>query len=340
MEELRQGPSGLQRRPPKDGGSGYPAVASNDGAKRPGDEKEHERKAFSRASLRRVPTVPPEPISRALVERRSAEHPSSAPRQGLPDSTSPRRLEQPLHDASGTYPRVSVVIPALNEAKNLPYVFADLPDDVFEVVLVDGLSTDDTVDVARALYPDVRIVAQTGRGKGNALACGFNACRGDVIVMLDADGSAKAGEIPRFVDALRSGADFAKGSRFVHGGGSADITSLRRVGNWFFSTLVNVFFGTRYSDLCYGYNAFWAHCLPHIDVDCDGFEVETLINIRVAKAGLNVAEVASYEEERIHGESNLRTFRDGFRVLMTILRETWRGRPNGVPEYAFVTADD
>ncbi len=218
-------------------------------------------------------------------------------------------------------PRVSVVIPTLNEAKNLPHVFATLPADIFEVVLVDGRSTDDTVEVARDLYPDVRIVGQTGKGKGNALACGFAACRGDVIVMLDADGSANGQEIPRFVDALVAGADFAKGSRFAKGGGSSDITPLRGAGNWFFSTLVNVLFGTRYSDLCYGYNAFWAHCLPHMSVDCDGFEVETLINIRVARSGLTIAEVPSFEEDRIHGESNLRTFRDGFRVLRTIFRE-------------------
>jgi glycosyltransferase involved in cell wall biosynthesis len=218
-------------------------------------------------------------------------------------------------------PLVSVVIPALNEARNLPHVFAELPAWVYEVVLVDGNSTDGTAEIARELFPTVRIVGQTGKGKGNALAAGFAACSGDVIVMLDADGSADPAEIESFVDALCAGADFAKGSRFLDGGGSSDITVTRRAGNWFFSTLVNVMYGTKYSDLCYGYNAFWRHCLPAIRVDCDGFEVETLINIRAARAGLSVAEVPSFERDRIHGESNLRTFRDGFRVLRTILRE-------------------
>ena len=218
-------------------------------------------------------------------------------------------------------PRVSVVIPALNEARNLPHVFAELPAWIYEVVLVDGNSTDGTAEIARELFPTVRIVGQTGKGKGNALACGFAACRGDVIVMLDADGSADPAEIGAFVDTLCAGADFAKGSRFVDGGGSSDITVTRKAGNWFFSTLVNLLYGTRYSDLCYGYNAFWRRCLPAIRVDCDGFEVETLINIRAARAGLAVAEVPSFERDRIHGESNLRTFRDGFRVLRTIFRE-------------------
>jgi glycosyltransferase involved in cell wall biosynthesis len=221
--------------------------------------------------------------------------------------------------------RISVVIPALNEARNLPHVFAQLPDNLYEVILVDGHSTDDTVAVARSLYPRVRVVNQTGRGKGNALRCGFAACNGDIIVMLDADGSADGMEIPAFVAALERGADFAKGSRFLHGGGSADITLLRRMGNRGLNLLVNVLYGTRYSDLCYGYNAFRAGCLPHMDVDCDGFEVETLIHIRIAKAGLKVAEVPSYEGSRIHGVSNLNAWRDGWRVLKTILAERFKG---------------
>jgi len=143
--------------------------------------------------------------------------------------------------------------------------------------------------------------------------------------MLDADGSADPSEIRRFVEALEAGADFAKGSRFRPGGGSADISPLRSAGNWVLSRTVNVLFGTSYSDLCYGYNAFWRRCLPAISVDCDGFEVETLINIRVARAGLRIAEVPSFERARIHGQSNLNTFRDGARVLRTILRERVAG---------------
>jgi glycosyltransferase involved in cell wall biosynthesis len=233
-----------------------------------------------------------------------------------------------------TAPRISVVIPALNEARNLPYVFAGLPRDIYEVILVDGHSTDDTVAVARRLYPDVRIVSQTRSGKGNALACGFAACRGDIIVMVDADGSADGAEIPRFVAALQGGADFAKGSRFIGDGGSADLTLLRRLGNWGLTLVVNILYGTRYSDLCYGYNAFWAHCLPHMNVDRDGFEVETLINVRIAQAGLRVTEVPSFESLRIHGVSNLDPWRDGWRILKTIVSERFACRSACAPQPA------
>jgi glycosyltransferase involved in cell wall biosynthesis len=219
---------------------------------------------------------------------------------------------------------VSVVIPALNEAENLPGVLRRVPEGVHEVIIVDGHSTDDTVAVARACRPDVVIVEQSGRGKGNALTCGFWASSGDIIVMLDADGSTDPSEIPRYVAALLSGADFAKGSRFLIGGGSDDITTIRRLGNWVLSTAVNRLWGVRYSDLCYGYNAFWRRCLPFVAPDCNGFEVETLMNIRAARANLVIHEVPSYEYERKFGVSNLRAHRDGMRVFRTIVAEKVR----------------
>lgn len=223
--------------------------------------------------------------------------------------------------------RVSVVIPALNEARNLPHAFAGLPTDVHQVVLVDGRSTDATVQIARELRPDVHVVVQQARGKGDALAEGFKACTGDLIVCMDADGSTDAAEIPRFVQALLDGADYVKGSRYLTGGGSADLTRIRSLGNRLLGRLVNLLYGTRYTDLCYGYNAFWRHCLPWVQPDRAGFEVETLMNIRAAKTGLVVREVASYEKRRVHGASKLNAVSDGWRVLATILRELRRPRP-------------
>ena len=234
-------------------------------------------------------------------------------------------------------PSVSVVVPAMNEAENLPHVFATLPQWIDEIVLVDGNSVDDTVAVARRLRPNVKIVRQTGRGKGNALAEGFAACTGDIIVMIDADGSTDGHEIITFVGALMTGADFVKGSRYASGGGSDDLTFSRRLGNRILTGIVNKMYGTQYTDLCYGYNAFWARHLDVLNIDCDGFEVETVMNIRAAKAGLKVQEVPSRERSRIHGESNLRAIRDGWRVLKTILREYRRPVPTPRPKPATAT---
>jgi len=222
------------------------------------------------------------------------------------------------------YPRISVVIPTHNEAPNLVYVLPHIPSIVNEVILVDGHSIDDTIAVAQQLLPTIRVIKQEKKGKGDALRLGFAACTGDIIVMLDADGSTDPKEIPRFIDALIKGDDFAKGSRFLKGGGSHDITPLRSLGNYSLGLLVNIFFNAHYSDLCYGYNAFWRYCLDCIEIDCDGFEIETLINIRICKAKLKVVEIPSFERPRMFGQSNLRTFRDGWRVLKVIVKECFR----------------
>ena len=202
---------------------------------------------------------------------------------------------------------------------------------VTEVILVDGHSTDNTIEAAKQIMPDIRVLQQVGRGKGDAIRIGLAAATGDIIVLLDADGSADPLEIPHFVKVLLEGNDFAKGSRFMKGGGSHDITFVRRTGNYGLIMLVNVLFGTRFSDLCYGYNAFWKHCLNYIDVDSDGFEIETLINIRMHVAGLTIQEVPSIEYQRIHGLSNLNAVKDGWRILKLIVQERRRKKVQSAP---------
>jgi glycosyltransferase involved in cell wall biosynthesis len=236
-------------------------------------------------------------------------------------------------------PLISIVVPALNEALNLSVVLPQLPH-VHEVILVDGGSVDGTVMAARRALPDIVTVLQGRKGKGNALAAGFARVTGDIVVMFDADGSADPAEIAGFVEALKAGADFAKGTRFAAGGGSADITVVRRLGNAFLNGVFNLGFRTRYTDLCYGYNAFWADLIPVLDLPehshpaptrgamvwGDGFEIETVISCRFAAAQVSTAEVPSVEKLRMFGESNLRAVRDGTRVLRTLVTEWRRAR--------------
>jgi glycosyltransferase involved in cell wall biosynthesis len=253
---------------------------------------------------------------------------------------------------SALWPRVSIVIPTLNEARNLPYVLKELPSDTYEIIIVDGYSVDDTLAVVRQEKPAARIVMQTRQGKGNALACGCLAATGDIIALVDGDGSHDAAEIPEFVSVLLAGADFAKGTRFAQGGGSTDITHMRRVGNRTLTGIVNLLYGVRYTDLCYGFNVFWRKHLSVVGFDDhtvlpadsrrqywgDGFEIETLINIRVAAAKLAVVEVPSFERARIHGASNLNAVSDGLRVLRSILRERFAAsghkRSSPAPEHS------
>jgi len=230
-------------------------------------------------------------------------------------------------------PRVSVVIPTFNEEKNLRFVLPYIPDWVYEVIIVDGHSTDFTREVACAMRSDVRIVEVTERGKGVALIAGFNAAEGDIIVMMDADGSMNPQEMDLFVGALRSGADFVKGSRFLQGGGTSDMTFIRKLGNYGLTMAVRLLYGGHFTDLCYGYNAFWKRALYVMDPECAGFEIETLMNVRALRSHLKVAEVPSFEHDRVHGVSNLKPIRDGIRVLKTILRERFSEPKNKIADH-------
>jgi glycosyltransferase involved in cell wall biosynthesis len=218
-------------------------------------------------------------------------------------------------------PRVSVVIPTLNEALNLRVLLPRLPAWIHEIIIVDGHSTDDSVSVALSLRPDAKVVVCSTKGKGAALRAGFAAADGDVIVMMDADGSMDPDQIITFVASLMAGADFVKGSRFLQGGGTEDMSLFRQFGNWALTQTVRTMYGGSFTDLCYGYIAFWRRHLPLFESSADGFEIETLLNVRAIKAGLSIVEVANFEYHRIHGKSSLRAIPDGFRVLKTILAE-------------------
>nr|WP_224741854.1 glycosyltransferase family 2 protein [Bradyrhizobium sp. 2S1]MCK7673059.1 glycosyltransferase family 2 protein [Bradyrhizobium sp. 2S1] len=231
-------------------------------------------------------------------------------------------------------PRVSFVVPTLNEAKNLPWLLPRIPAWAHEVIIVDGRSTDDTVAVARSLREDVKVVMEPRRGKGAALQAGFRAATGDIIVMIDADGSMVPEEAIVFVGALIAGADMVKGSRFLQGAGTDDMSLFRMLGNWGLTLMVRLLYGGSFSDLCYGYMAFWTKHVPTLNCDCDGFEIETLINVRALKNQLNIVEVPSFEAPRISGLSNLRAIPDGWRVLKTILRERVRS-PASLVAYGY-----
>lgn len=270
-----------------------------------------------------VTTTEPAPMAKVLTARTvSARPPTVRPTGSVDRRRSDRRARPTL--GRSPMPRVSVVIPTLNEERNLRHVLPFVPEWVDEVVIVDGRSTDGTIAEARRLHPDVVIVTDPEPGKGRALMTGFHASTGDILVTLDADGSMDPREIPRYVYALLAGADFVKGSRFVHGGATDDMSLIRKIGNRGLTEVVRRAYGGRFSDLCYGYNALWRDVLPYLEGRAPGFEIETHMNIRALSADLAVLEVPSFEAERVNGTSNLRTIRDGFRVLRTIVVEHGR----------------
>lgn len=216
---------------------------------------------------------------------------------------------------------ITVLIPTLNEGKNMELVLPKIPSFVSEVLVVDGHSTDDTVKSVKECMPEAKVIYQPGKGKGDALRYGMKNASGDIIVTLDADGSMDPGEIPDFVMPILEGYDFVKGSRFLAKGGTSDMPWYRKMANRGFVALVFLLFGARYTDLCYGYNALHRRVLDKVEFVSDGFEIETEMHIKVKKHHLKVTEVPSFEASRIYGAGKLRTFKDGWRILKTIIRE-------------------
>jgi len=244
-------------------------------------------------------------------------------------ATNGHHLSPQAADARTTRGTVSVIIPALNEQRNIGWVLERIPTAIDEVILVDDHSMDRTVETARAVRPDVVVVQQACRGKGAALRAGFQAATSDFIVMIDADGSMDPDEIHRYVTPLMNGYDLVKGSRFLDGGGSTDLTTIRRLGSKAFVRMTNVLFLVRFTDLCYGFCSFRRDCLKDLALTAHGFEIETEIAVHATKAQLRIAEVPSMEGERRYGASKLHAFRDGQRVLRTLVRErlSTRKRP-------------
>jgi glycosyltransferase involved in cell wall biosynthesis len=220
---------------------------------------------------------------------------------------------------------VSLVIPARNEARNIAWVLEQIPDTITEVILVDGDSTDVTLTTARSYRPDIRVVPQEGKGKGSALRTGFLAAEGDIIVMMDADGSMSPQEIGHYLHFLSNGYDFVKGSRFISGGGSLDITMFRSLGNKFLLRVFNSLYDAQLTDLCYGFCAFDRRYLADLKLSATGFEIEAEMVVHAMQAGLRIAEVPSLELPRRTGSSNLRAIRDGIRVLRTVIRNHHAG---------------
>ncbi len=217
--------------------------------------------------------------------------------------------------------KISVIIPTLNEEKNLPYVLSTIPKYISEVIVVDGYSTDKTVEIAKKYNAKV---LYSGEGKGSTLIKGLNAAKGDVVITMDADCSHRPEEFGLLIEGIKAGYDACMGSRFIQGGGTSDMPLIRKFGNKFFVFIVNLFWNMNYSDLCYGYRSFSKDAIKKLDLKSNGFAIETEISIKAAKNKLKVLEVPSFEKRRRYGEGKLRTFRHGVEISKKIITELFR----------------
>ena len=220
-------------------------------------------------------------------------------------------------------PRVTVLICSLNEEATIASVLSEVPSWVHEILLVDGNSTDDTVDKARHVRPDIHVVYQPGKGKGEAIRYGVQKASGDIIVTLDADGQTDPGEMPKFIEPILNGYDWAKGSRLTCGR-PLNMPWHRWLGNRVLAVTSNILYGTRYTDICSGYNAFRKGAFQDLKLSYDSFEMEQQMLVKVKKMGMKVTEVAHLDAGRIDGVSKISSVKQGFIDWFVIIGERFR----------------
>jgi glycosyltransferase involved in cell wall biosynthesis len=217
--------------------------------------------------------------------------------------------------------RVTVLLPAFNEARALPGVIRaaiEHTPGLLEVLVVDDGSTDGTKEASeRAGARVVRL--ERNRGKGEALRCGLGHARGDVLVFMDADGQDDPRDTPALLAALVPGVDLVVGSRFLGRFEPGAITPVNYLGNRFLTEVANALFGTRLTDTQAGFKALRRSTIETLSLRASRFDIEVDVLLGVVRRGGVVREVPVRRSARAHGRSRLDSVRDGTRILLRML---------------------
>lgn len=219
--------------------------------------------------------------------------------------------------------KVSLVIPTRNEEGSIGRLLNGVPYEVVdEIIVVDGNSTDNTArEVRKKLRPKKdKLILQKGQGYGGAFLEGFAEARGDVVVMMDGDGSHDPSDIPALIEKVRKGYEYVMASRYAPGGKSEDDTVVRWFGNRLFTWLTNIIHGTKVTDSLYLFTAITREGLKKLKLESTGFEFCTEILVKAHRAGLKFAEVPVVERARFTGASKVNALWHGFKILLMILR--------------------
>jgi glycosyltransferase involved in cell wall biosynthesis len=219
-------------------------------------------------------------------------------------------------------PRVSVVIPCLNEAENIVECVTRAKTVLAEhglsgeVIVADNASDDGSPELAKGA--GALVVHEPRRGYGSAYLAGFAAARGEYVVMADADLTYDWDEIPHFVQKLEDGADLVMGDRMDNIQPGAMPWLHRYVGNPVLSGILNLFFRTGVRDAHCGMRGFRRSILPRLDLRTTGMEFASEMVIRASKEKLDIRQIPIEYHPR-GGESKLSSFRDGWRHLRFLL---------------------
>lgn len=218
--------------------------------------------------------------------------------------------------------KVSLLIPTRNEEGCIGQVLKEVNKKIVdEIIIIDGKSEDNTVNEAKhELRSQDKVIIQKNSGYGDAFIEGFEASKGDIIIMMDGDGSHDPKTIQNLIKKVEQGYEYVMASRYTKGGKSEDDTLLRFTGNKVFTWLTNVVHGTSVTDSLYLYTAITREGFKKLDLSSPGFEFCTEIIVKAHRAGLKFAEIPAIERPRIAGRSKVNAFWHGLKILRMILR--------------------
>jgi glycosyltransferase involved in cell wall biosynthesis len=221
----------------------------------------------------------------------------------------------------------TLLLPALNEIDALRVVIPQIQREwVDEIIVIDGGSTDGTLEYVRSC--GLTVHSQSHRGYGRGMLQGLQMAKGDIIVEFTPDGNSIPQDIPRIIAKVREGYDLVIGSRYLGSAKSDDDDWLTAKGNWLFTAVVNLFFGARYTDVLVGFRAFRRDEALKLHFDAPGLSWPCQSSMRFARAGLRVTEIPACEPARIGGARKMKPFKTGWEITALILRDFVTFRPN------------
>lgn len=228
--------------------------------------------------------------------------------------------------------KVTLFIPVLNEIEGIQVIMPRVKREwVDEVVIVDGGSTDGSREYFEK--HGYKVISSRGRHVLDAWWTGFQASTGDVIIPFSPEGNSVPEVIPKLIEKMKDGFDVVVATRYGQGAKSEDDSFITSFGNWFFTGLINLLYGGKYTDALGMYKGFRRELIKTLELDKHQNEIfEILIAIRAAKKKIKVAEIPGDEPARIGGNISrahpglLGRIRGGFKILSAITKELFRWR--------------
>ena len=213
---------------------------------------------------------------------------------------------------------LTLIIPAKNESTSLPMVLNSLKKFNYNIIV--SLSGDDQETINSINnYDNIKILKQSGKGYGNALVEGINACKTKYFCIFNADGSFEAKDLYRMYKIVKKN-DFVFASRYDRGGGSDDDSILTLVGNFFFTALAKIFFSLRINDILYTYILGHTKKAKELELSLNDFGFCVELPIKAKRMNMKLLSSSSHERKRIAGFKKVNAFKDGLSILIHMIK--------------------